>query len=81
MPEGRNLTNQEEIRAWSARWQQVADRQTHEIQKMSVTDKARDLSRLMGTQVSDESTARREAAVKAVRTRWARLRELYGTLK
>jgi|GEM_PF-2634533 hypothetical protein len=81
MPEGRNPTNQEELRAWSARWKQVSDRQAHEIQKMSVTDKATVVSRLMGTQVSDETTAKREAEVKAVRSRWARLRELYGILK
>lgn len=74
-------TDPNEIRLWSTRWQMVAERHEAEIREMSAEEKARRVSRMMDTDVSDQRAARREAEVRTVRRRWARLREFYGCLE
>jgi hypothetical protein len=69
--------NQNEIRAWQARWFAVNAQREAEVRGMSAMDKARQVSIMMQTRLSPVMTRKREAEVAEIRRRWAKLREAY----
>jgi hypothetical protein len=68
----------EEARAYCARWQLLRDVETAELQRTPIETKLRQLAALMASRDLFGPESDREARVREVRERWARLRQALG---
>jgi hypothetical protein len=68
----------EEARAYFARWQLLRDVETAELQRTPIETKLRQLAALMASRDLLGPESDREAQVREVRERWARLRQALG---